>query len=100
MHFTPRITLTVCLAILAATTGGCATGGMGRAHTAERNEDYDRAIVEYNKILSQDPDDLDARLALDRAKLRASNGIFRRADGSWMPVSSKKRSLNSSWPPS
>jgi general secretion pathway protein D len=76
MHFTPRITLTVCLAILAATTGGCATGGMGRAHTAERNEDYDRAIVEYNKILSQDPDDLDARLALDRAKLRASQRHF------------------------
>jgi general secretion pathway protein D len=76
MHFTARLTLTFCLAILAATIAGCASGAMSRAHTAERNEDYDRAIVEYNKILSQDPDDLDARLALDRAKLRASQRHF------------------------
>jgi general secretion pathway protein D len=76
MHPRTRISLTLGLLILAAAIPGCATGGMGRAHTAERNEDYDRAIVEYNKILSQDPDDTDARLALDRAKLRSSQRHF------------------------
>ena len=76
MHSILRLTLTIGLLMLAFTIAGCATGGMGRAHTAERNEDYDRAVVEYNRILTQDPDNTDARLALDRAKLRSSQRHF------------------------
>jgi len=66
--------LAVCL--LAA---GCASSGaLRRAHEAERAQDYDRAVVEYNKALRLHPDDLNARLALDRTKLRASEDHFTR----------------------
>src|SRR6185369_7324041 len=34
--------------------------------------DYDRAVVEYAKALRLDPDSLNARLFLERAKLRAA----------------------------
>jgi general secretion pathway protein D len=76
---TPRRPLTTLLvAMLLLATGACATGAMGRARTAERNEDYDRAIVEYTQVLREDPDNFDARLALDRAKLRAAQEHFAR----------------------
>ena len=42
----------------------------GRA--AERLEDFDRAVVEYEKVLRATPDDITARLSLQRAKLRAA----------------------------
>ena len=45
---------------------------MRRGHEAELAQDYDRAVVEYTKIARADPANTDARLALDRAKLRAS----------------------------
>jgi general secretion pathway protein D len=66
--------LAVCL--LAA---GCASSGaIRRAREAERLQDYDRAVVEYTKALRLHPDDLNARLALDRARLRASLDHFTR----------------------
>jgi general secretion pathway protein D len=64
--------------LVLATISGCATGALGRARAAERVEDYDRAIVEYNQVLREDPDNFDARLALDRAKLRAAQEHFAR----------------------
>ena len=45
---------------------------------AERADDYDRAVVEYTKALKEDPDNFDARQALERAKLRASEVHFAR----------------------
>src|SRR5437667_10171453 len=58
---------------------GCASSGaLRRAHEAERAQDYDRAVVEYNKALRLHPDDMTARLALDRSKLRASEDHFTR----------------------
>ena len=58
---------------------GCATGSAMRdGRAAERADDYDRAVVEYTKAVKADPDNLDARLALDRAKLRASELHFAR----------------------
>ena len=39
---------------------------------AEKLQEYDRAIVEYTKVLRDDPDNQDARLALDRMRLRSS----------------------------
>jgi general secretion pathway protein D len=72
MHATARITFAFGLLLVGSAAAGCATGAMSKARLAERNDDYDRAVVEYNRILSQDPNNTDARLALERAKLRAS----------------------------
>ena len=53
--------------------GGCATTSPYRAgERAERGQDFDRAVVEYTKAVRLRPDDRTARLALDRARLRAS----------------------------
>ena len=53
---------------------GCATrrAALRAGERAEAAKDYDRAVVEYTKALRANPDDDNARLALERAKLRAS----------------------------
>jgi general secretion pathway protein D len=63
--------LGLCLALAA----GCATGagpGLRAGERAEIAKNYDLAVVEYTKALRANPADDNARLALDRAKLRAS----------------------------
>jgi general secretion pathway protein D len=61
------------LLVVAAVLSGCATAaGMRRARQAELAQDYDLAVVEYTKVARADPGNTDARLALQRAKLRAS----------------------------
>ena len=61
------------VAVLAALLAGCgASGAMRAGRQAERLDDHDRAVVEYTRALRENPDNLDARLALDRAKIRAS----------------------------
>ena len=63
--------LVVCLAVVSA----CATGagpGLRAGEQAETARNYDLAVVEYTKAVRANPDDDDARLALERAKLRAS----------------------------
>ncbi len=61
----------VALAVLVGTA--CATNGTFRAgERAERAQDYDRAVVEYTKAVRARPDDQTARLALERARVRAS----------------------------
>ena len=57
------------LALLAA---GCVTTGMRAGQRAEQAQDYDAAVIEYTKVLKEHPDDREARLSLDRAKLRAA----------------------------
>jgi general secretion pathway protein D len=61
--------------------GACAsvTGPMKAGQQAELASDYDRAVVEYTRALKEDPDNRDAHLALDRAKLRAAEVHFARA---------------------
>ena len=67
------------LVVAAALAAGCATSSALRdGRTAERADDYDRAVVEYTKALKEDPDNFDARQALDRAKLRAAELHFAR----------------------
>ena len=52
---------------------------MHRGHDAEHRQDYDLAVVEYTKALrAASPDDANARAALERAKLRASQDHFNR----------------------
>jgi general secretion pathway protein D len=64
---------------VAALLMGCASSGAIRAaQQAERIEDYDRAVVEYTRAVRESPNDRNARLALDRAKLRASLDHFNR----------------------
>jgi tetratricopeptide (TPR) repeat protein len=61
------------LALLVTFASGCASSSaMHRGREAELAQDYDRAVVEYTKLARSNPDNTDARLALDRAKLRAS----------------------------
>src|SRR5262249_2882921 len=70
--------LAACL-LLSVAAAGCASSSFVRhGNDAERRQDYDRAVVEYSKAVRQHPDDTDARLALDRAKLRASQDHFSR----------------------
>jgi general secretion pathway protein D len=61
---------TLAAALLA---GGCATSSALRAgQRAEDAQDYDRAVVEYTKAVRAKPDDRTAQLALNRARVRAS----------------------------
>ncbi|HZA36545.1 MAG TPA: secretin N-terminal domain-containing protein [Vicinamibacterales bacterium] len=61
-----------------ASAMGCASGAAGRARVAEQQQDYDRAVVEYTQALKERPEDKEARLALDRARVRASQHHFQR----------------------
>jgi general secretion pathway protein D len=71
-----RVTATLVLCLLAA---GCASSGaLRRGRDAEQRQDYDVAVVEYTKAVRLHPDEPNARLALDRAKLRASQDHFTR----------------------
>jgi general secretion pathway protein D len=51
---------------------------MRAGETADSLQDYDRAIVEYTKVLRDDPDNRAARQALDLARLRSSIEHFGR----------------------
>jgi general secretion pathway protein D len=70
------------VAVLALTAAivGCATTGTYRsAQRAEQAEDYDRAVAEYTTAVKRHPNDKTTQLALQRAKLRASQEHLTRA---------------------
>jgi general secretion pathway protein D len=65
--------------VLVVAASGCATAtAMRSGERAEQARDYDRAVVEYTKVLRLDPDNIDARRALERARLRAAQDHFTR----------------------
>jgi general secretion pathway protein D len=65
---------------LAVALSACAgSTSLHLAHDAEFRQDYDRAVVEYTKVLRAKPDDSDARAGLERAKVRASEEHLQRA---------------------
>jgi general secretion pathway protein D len=69
------------LAVWSALAGmllaGCATSSAYRAgQRAENAQDYDRAVVEYTKTVRANPDNRTAQLALDRARIRASQDHY------------------------
>ena len=67
------------LVAVALFAGGCAaSSALRRGHDAEIRQEYDIAVAEYTQVLRLKPDDANARLALDRAKLRASQDHFNR----------------------
>src|SRR5712691_5960368 len=56
---------------------GCATtAAFRRGRDAEQRQDYDRAVAEYTQALRLAPRNSDARLGLERARLRASQDHF------------------------
>jgi general secretion pathway protein D len=77
---TVRARLGLALLLAAGLVGaGCATSaGLRTAQVAEQQQDYDRAVVEYTKVLRANPTHKEARLSLERAKLRASLEHFNR----------------------
>lgn len=69
----------VFLACLVAGASGCATSSALRsAQSAESQQDFDRAVVEYTKVVRDRPNDRTARASLEQAKLRASQDHFAR----------------------
>ena len=64
---------------LVLAVSACATSRAMRAgQNAEHLEEYDRAIVEYTKVLRAHPENRTVRQALERVKLRASLDHFTR----------------------
>lgn len=59
-------------AVLTLVAGCASSSGMHRGRQAELAQDYDRAVVEYTRLARANPGNADARLSLDRAKLRAA----------------------------
>jgi general secretion pathway protein D len=71
-----RILIVIAAALLA---GGCAaSAALSRGREAERRQEYDAAVAEYTRVVRLKPDDPNARLALERAKLRAAMDHFQR----------------------
>ena len=71
-----RLIVAVCCAGLMA---GCASSAALRnGHAAERADDFDRAVVEYTRAVREHPDNKDAQLSLERARLRAAELHFSR----------------------
>jgi general secretion pathway protein D len=64
------------VSLAAAVASGCATtsttASIRAAEHAEVAQDYDRAVVEYTKAARANPNDDTTRLALQRARIRAS----------------------------
>ena len=71
-----RLAPLLALLLVSALTGCAARTAMHAGQAAERQEDYDRAVLEYRRVVQEHPDDLDARLALERASLRAAQAHF------------------------
>lgn len=67
-----------CLLLLAG-AAGCATSGAFRdGLRAERRDDFDQAVVAYTQAAIEHPEDVEIRVALQRARLRAAEDHFAR----------------------
>jgi general secretion pathway protein D len=74
-----RLSATIALVLVCLTLSGCAAAtALNRGRDAERRQDYDLAVVEYSKAARLKPNSVDARTALERAKLRASEHHYER----------------------
>ena len=77
---TDRSTLAVAVVlVLMATTIGCATQRTaGKGEEAVEHENWDAAVYYYLEALAADPENLDYRMALTRARQKASQEHFER----------------------
>ena len=64
--------LAIALITLSVTACASSNGVVRVARQAELRQDYDRAVVEYSRALNAQPDNVDARTGLARAKTRAA----------------------------
>jgi general secretion pathway protein D len=67
------------LALIFAVSGCATTGTYRSAQRAEQSQDYDLAVADYTAALKKHPNDRTTQLALQRAKLRASQDHVARA---------------------
>jgi len=75
----PRALAAQLALLVALAAGGCAVATANRqGRDAETRQDYDRAVVAYTKAVRLDPNNTNARLGLERAKLRAATDHFQR----------------------
>jgi general secretion pathway protein D len=75
-----RCSLLALGAAVALTLAACASSSSLRvAQSAETAQNYDLAVAEYTKLLRENPNSKEARMGLERAKLRASQDHFTRA---------------------
>ena len=74
-----RRTIAPVLALALAMLAGCAAErGLSRARQADELRDYDAAVAQYAKVLREHPDNREAQLGLQRAKLRAAEAHLAR----------------------
>src|SRR5437764_13768761 len=67
----------ITLLALTALSVGCASyNAFERGRTAEKAKNWDEAVLEYQKALEVDPDNMRYRVFLQRAKLEASRIHF------------------------
>ena len=67
----------VAIGLCSVVLGSCATtAAFRRGRDAEQRQDYDRAVAEYTRALRLGPGNTDARLGLERARLRAAQDHF------------------------
>ncbi|HWW87323.1 MAG TPA: secretin N-terminal domain-containing protein [Vicinamibacterales bacterium] len=70
---------TVIVGAVCLFTGGCAASkATHQARLAEQRQDYDVAVVQLTKVVRLHPNDSNARLDLERAKMRAAQDHFAR----------------------
>lgn len=67
----PRL-IALALVLTTVATGCASTGPLQQAQRAEAAEDFDLAVAQYTRLVREQPDNREARLGLDRARLRAS----------------------------
>jgi general secretion pathway protein D len=70
-HANSRFLILIAMAVALAGSG-CLSAAMRAGQQAEVVQDYDQAVIEYTRVLREKPGNVDARRALERAKLRAA----------------------------
>ena len=69
----PRTLSLVALVAIAGVLAGAPPIRSEQARAADEMREYDVAVAQYQKAVQQNPNDKEARLGLDRARLRASD---------------------------
>jgi general secretion pathway protein D len=70
--------LVLTIALIASACATATSTAMRNGRRAELAQDYDRAVIEYTKVLRDNPDDRAARQSLERVKLRAAQEHYTR----------------------
>jgi general secretion pathway protein D len=72
-----RVRALAAICLCSIVLSSCATtAAFRRGRDAEQRQDYDRAVAEYTQALRLAPDNADARLGLERARLRSAQDHF------------------------